>query len=147
MGRTKSLKNEVKDILVNASEIPNTIDISTTLYPDNEKQKDEMYKQAEAIDTSIVVTYAGRKFLQNTTGLYITYNAFTVFIFSKILVDDNNNSSDIENLLDIVTDVLYQKGYVLFEDAPRPVKDEKTGLFEAVLIIGKNTQYSGPEEE
>lgn len=146
MGRTKSLKNQVRDILVNASEIPDKIDISTSLYPENDKQKEAFHKKAERTNTSIVVTYAGRKYDSRTTGLYTTYNAITVFIFSKILEDNDSNSSDIENLLDIVTDVLYQKGYVLFEDAPRPVKDEKTGLYEAVLIIGKELTYSGPEE-
>ena len=141
MGRTKNLKKELKTIFENAIEIDNSIIITTSLYPENDAQKDDMLRNAKNTKTSIVITYAGRKYENRTTGLYSTFNALSIFLFSKILGDDNSNVFDIENLLDTVTDILHQKQFVLFEDAPRIAKDEKTGLFEAVIIAGKSGVY------
>lgn len=142
MSRTKELKSGVVTILNDSPDIDNKINILSAILPESTEQKEEIYKSAQNTDASIYVTYSGRVYKELTGGYYQTYESVTIYIFSKVLNDNDSNPLDIEVLLDKITDVLSQKGYTLFEDGLRPVKDKKTGLYEAVLIIGKTNNYS-----
>lgn len=141
MNRTKELKNAIVNILKSSPLVNDKIKIYSTLYPVTEEQKEDIYIKAKNTDASIYVTYSGRKYGVASDHLYEILVAFSIFIFSKVLKEDDSNPLDIEVLIDNITDVLHQQGYTFFEDGVRPVKDNKTGLYEAVLIIGKPTVY------
>lgn len=141
MSRTKELKNAIVNILKSSPLVNDKIKIYSTLYPETEEQKEDIYIKAKNTDASIYVTYSGKKYGEASDHLYEVFTALSIFIFSKVLKEDDSNPLDIEVLIDNITDVLHQQGYTFFEDGVRPVKDNKTGLFEAVLIIGKATVY------
>ncbi len=141
MSRTKELKNAIVNILKSSPLVNDKIKIYSTLYPETEEQKEDIYMKAKNTDASIYVTYSGKKYDEASAHTYKVFEALSIFIFSKVLKEDDSNPLDIEVLIDNITDVLHQQGYTLFEDGVRPVKDNKTGLYEAVLIIGKATVY------
>lgn len=145
--RTKQLKNDVVNILTSSALLDDAIKVYPVSYPENSEQKDELFKDAQNSEASIYVAYAGRKYEEPVTKNYRVYEAVTLFIYSKVLSDDTDNPFDIEVLLDNVTDILSQKNYSLIEDALTSVKNKKSGLFEGVLILGKDEYYNPPIEE
>ncbi len=137
---TKQRKLHLVELIKNSPDISNKINVTTKLYPNTNDSKDELVKEGQR-KTTIFITYAGKNYLKNA-NVYGTYNAFTIFIFSKILKDDSEDPLDIEFLLDKVTNILYANGYELFEDAVTPVVNKTTHLYEAVIIAGY--QYAFP---
>jgi|GEM_PF-2717734 len=147
-----SIKTQKQDIQtkITAANISEDLKVSTALYPEGTEALKDVYSTAKNSKASVLITYSGKKYLPKA-NIYATFNAFTIFIYSKILeeiteVEEGEeevpiNPLDIESLIDSITSILYLNGYTLFEDDVRPVIDKKTGLYEAVIIIGKDGVY------
>lgn len=110
--------------------------------PTDEIQKDAKVHATDSHGKSaIFVAFTGRSFKEKKGGIYYPFYVFTIFMFASNRRKRADAHNDIYDLLETSVDKLFTMGYELFEDQVVPVKNEKTGLYQSVLIVGKHQPY------
>ena len=138
MSRIKDFKKELVDIIYQS--LPNTIPVLLKLFPGNSESLNELKTIAKGEGKAVVyITYAGRRYGEKKGGAYHPYESFSIFIFSKVYNDNEEQQEDIEVLTELVTDALYYSGknYDIHGHVMNPVFTQNKDFFMAVLEIGK----------
>lgn len=137
----KDIKSSIKTAIEAVA--PTGCTVHTLPYPSTAASMEELKKDAKSEgDAAVYISYAGRRFGEVKGGGYLPRHVFQIFLFSKNYSDTNEIATDIERLLETVTNKLYfGLNYEFITDMVNPVYTKDKDLFMCVLEIARKVIF------